>query len=273
MTHRKFTSLLLGAALFAALPLSACSQSAEDAITTPEDMSATAAPAAQPVQVSPAPNQTPLPADDGHAHDGDHSGHDHAAPAAPVFNPDAPEGTYAPIAADHAIGAADAPVSMIVYASVICPHCSTWFINDYPVIKRDYIETGKLRMIFREFPTAPAQAALPGFVIAGCGPDDQFINNIEYQMVNQKRIIEGYQAGKVEETFTDIGAQIGLDAAAVDACLQDPSNLDSVNRAMGFARAAQLSGVPAFIIDGTVYDYKSAPAASLSTLIDAAMPQ
>lgn len=272
MTAKTLRTLLLSFSAAALLPLTACSQSAADSDvkTAPPAPQASADLAPTPVNAS--PNQTPIPEDalNPNAHS-DHDGYDHgahAAPAAPVVNADAPIGTYAPVANDHSIGAADAPVSMIVYASVTCPHCAAWFTNDYPILKRDYIDTGKMRMVFREFPTAPTQVAVAGFMIAGCGPEDQFIDNVEYQMLNQKKILEGLQAGRVQETFEGIGAQNGLDFAAIEACLSNESNFDSIKQAMTFAQAGNLGSVPAFIIDGKVYDYKSASAESLSTLID-----
>ena len=281
MTVKTFKTLLLSFSAAALLPLTACSQSASDSVESSAPPAPEAAADLAPTPVNASPNQTPIPDDalNPNAHSdrahSDHDGHDHgahAAPSAPVVNAAAPLGTYAPVANDHSIGDADAPVTLIVYASVTCPHCAAWFTNDYPVLKRDYIETGKMRMVFREFPTAPAQVAIAGFMIAGCGPEDQFIDNVEYQMINQKQILEGLQAGRVKETFEGIGAQNGLDSAAIDACLQDERNFESIKQAMTFAQAGNLGSVPAFIIDGKVYDHKSASAESLSTLIDAATP-
>ena len=60
---------------------------------------------------------------------------------------------------DHTLGSEDAAITMIVWASVTCPHCANWFANDWPIVKRDLVETGKMRFIFREFPTRRSRTA------------------------------------------------------------------------------------------------------------------
>ena len=58
---------------------------------------------------------------------------------------------------DMAIGRADAPVTVIEYASVTCPHCARWHTQVFPEFKRRYVDTGQVRFIFREMPTGPVE--------------------------------------------------------------------------------------------------------------------
>lgn len=77
---------------------------------------------------------------------------------------------------DMAQGAAEgAKVTVVEYASVTCPHCAIWQENTYPAFKAKYVDTGKVRYIFRELPTPPVDAATAGFLVArSAGPDMYF---------------------------------------------------------------------------------------------------
>src|SRR5262245_20812558 len=72
-------------------------------------------------------------------------------------------------AGDMAIGDPKAPVQLIEYASVTCPHCREFHDRTWAKLKANYIDTGKVRFIFREFPTAPEELAVAGFQVARCG--------------------------------------------------------------------------------------------------------
>jgi len=71
---------------------------------------------------------------------------------------------------DHVIGSEDAAITLIIWASVTCPHCGQWFSEDWPVVKKELVETGKLRVAFRDN-AMRAQVAeikgVPAFLING----------------------------------------------------------------------------------------------------------
>jgi len=155
---------------------------------------------------------------------------------------------------DHVIGDVKAPATIITYASVTCPHCSDWFTNQWPGVKKDLVDTGKIRFIFREFPTAPAQLAMAGFLIANCADETKFFDNIVAQMVAQKDIMDAAAAGKGQETYLEIAQKAGLkDQAAMDACFTDKAGFDQINRSMLRAEAAGVDAVPSFFINGERY--------------------
>ena len=81
---------------------------------------------------------------------------------------------------DMTIGAANAPASLIEYASVTCPHCREFYETVWADLKRNYIDTGKLRYTFREYPTPPAAVAVAGFQLARCGgaSPEQYITRV-----------------------------------------------------------------------------------------------
>lgn len=155
---------------------------------------------------------------------------------------------------DRVIGKTTAPVTMIVYASVTCPHCADWFSNEWPDVKKDLVETGKLRVIFRPFPTAPAQLSMLGFVIAECAEGASYFDVIEYQMENQESIFEQAKAGKGRQAYAAVAKTAGLDdEEALEACLTDETNLEPIHLSTERAQAGKIHGVPAFLINGDIY--------------------
>lgn len=207
---------------------------------------------------------------DGHAHgEGDNhgEGHAHGADGSPMIFPavdfattEAPE--------DHVMGDATAPITVISYASVTCPHCGDWFTKDWPQFKSELIETGKVRFIFREFPTQPVQLAMAGFLIANCADESRFFEAIEYQMENQASIFESAQAGTAKETYVAIAQKFGLkDEAEMQACLSNPEEVKRIETSMARAQSANVRGAPAFIINETLF--KGNPSyAALKAAID-----
>ena len=87
--------------------------------------------------------------------------HDHAESTPVTIRP----GSFQETETDHVLGSVSAPTTVIIYASVTCPHCAYWFDTVWPGLKSDYVETGKIRVVFREFPTAPAQLSFAGFLL------------------------------------------------------------------------------------------------------------
>ena len=162
---------------------------------------------------------------------------------------------------DHTIGSTSAPVSMVIYASVTCPHCSDWFTNEWPALKSNHVDTGNLRVTFREFPTAPAQVAMIGFTIANCAPKNLYFDQIEKQMVNQKDIFAALQAGQGVATYESYMGEAGLDTEAKrQACFEEEAHFDRIDRSMKRAQAGGIGSVPAFILNGEVYKGDSSAA-------------
>jgi len=174
------------------------------------------------------------------------------------FPTPAMDGAYAEIEGDHALGSPTAPISMIIYASVTCPHCASWFNSIWPDIKRNYVETNKLRVVIREFPTPPANIAVIGFQIANCAPEDQFFDMIEHQMREQDNIFISLKAGTGKATYLEIAKKAGLvDEAAMNTCLESQSGIERINKSMTLAKTAEINSVPSFIINGQVWKQDS----------------
>ena len=152
---------------------------------------------------------------------------------------------------DHVIGAEDAPASLVIYASVTCGHCGKWFTEQWPDVKADLVDTGRLRVAFREFPTAPAQVSIPGFMVANCGPEANYFDTVVHQMQTQEETFAALREGKGREVFLELGERSGLDGEdALQACFEDDDAYAPIDLSMRRAEAAGLRGVPAFFLDG-----------------------
>jgi len=155
---------------------------------------------------------------------------------------------------DHAIGNPEAAVTLIAWASVTCPHCSHWFTTEWPTIKSELVETGKLRFVFRAFPTAPAELAMPGFLFAECAPSDEYMSIIEYQMREREAIAYAAQNGRGRNALNKIAKIAGMeDREAITACLRNPDMLAQIQDSALRADAAKVRAVPAFVMNGQPY--------------------
>ncbi len=204
-----------------------------------------------------------------------HAGHNHdhevsrsKLPANPTM-----AGALSKLPTDHAQGNVNAPVTLILYASVTCPHCAAWFQNDWPKLKSQYVDKGKVQFIFREYPTGPIQLSVAGFQIANCASKNDFFKIVLYQMQNQKDIFAAVKAGKGEAVYLDIAKMAGLNSnEEMMTCLQNKPGLDRLQHSSKLADDAGLRGVPSAIINGSPYEGKL-DFAGLSRYLDGVLGQ
>ena len=111
-----------------------------------------------------------------------------------------------------------------------------------------------MRFILREFPTAPAEMSLTGFMLASCAPTDSYFDVIEYQMENQEKIFKDAREGRAKEAYDEIAAKAGMvDTDAITACLGNPDILSDIQDNVTRGNLTGISGVPAFVINGELY--------------------
>ncbi len=249
------------------LLLSACGPE-EKIDKTPESHNAAAEKSPEKILASASadtPQSTPIPASD--PQKDPHADHGHAAPDPAKIDIDhvfdfAPD--------DHLVGSDSAKVKMIVYASVTCGHCGKWFTNEWPSIKANYIDTGKVQMAFREIPTPPQDVSVPGFIFANCAPEDQYMDMIVYQMKSQKAIFEAINARNGQKVFEDLATRAGLKTKEdIEACFNEPDHIPRIERSSKRMAAAGMAGVPGIIINGDIFKPDDKSAAALTPVFDA----
>ena len=185
----------------------------------------------------------------------------------------APEGVYGGTVTasggytgDVLEGDPDAPVTIIEYASLTCPHCASFHRNVYPALKRDYIDTGKAKFIYRDFPlNNPAIAAS---VIARCGGEDRYLAFIDLFLTQQERWTRAEDWMGELQQMAKLG---GLGTDKINECLSDQALGQSViDRYRAASEAHGVNSTPTLVIDGRTYDGDLNPAA-LGEYIDARM--
>ena len=187
-------------------------------------------------------------------------------------------GGAAASAGDMALGVENAPVTLIEYASVTCPHCREFHEAVWDQLKANYIDTGKLRFVFREFPTAPAQVAVAGFQLARCGnaSADQYFTRLDVlfeQQVNIFTAMESSGAEGVRSKLIEIGGATGLSAEQVTACISDEAGAERIRQTVEAGQSEfNITGTPTLILNGEkVTDTAAFTYEGLARLIDAAL--
>ncbi|WP_068006348.1 DsbA family protein [Pseudovibrio axinellae] len=147
---------------------------------------------------------------------------------------------------EKVLGDADAPVTVIEYASLTCGHCANFHNTTFKEIEKKYIDTGKVRFIFREFPLDTVAAA--GFMLARCAPEDKYYDIVGLMFAQQRNWAftnDPYSA------LLNLGKQIGFTEDAVKACLTNQEILDGVTKVRDYgSEKLGVDSTPTFFING-----------------------
>lgn len=149
------------------------------------------------------------------------------------------------VVGDHAMGSIDAPITLVEYASVTCPHCGNWFESVFPDLRTKYINTGKVRYVFREFPTN--ELSTPGHLLTNCVPEDKFFDVLHLQFKNMKQI---NYTNNVKGEFLKIAKSAGLNETQFEACFTNEAEIDRLNDVLAGGQNAGVTGTPTFFING-----------------------
>lgn len=149
---------------------------------------------------------------------------------------------------DMALGPADAKVTIVEYASMTCPHCAAFNAQVFPKIKSEFIDSGKVRYVFREFPLDIKAAA--GSMLARCiangDPGKYFaVNDLLFKSQSD------WVMKNTAEALGRIGKQAGLSQPQVDQCLKDQALLDKIAADQKYASdVLKVDSTPTFFING-----------------------
>jgi protein-disulfide isomerase len=151
---------------------------------------------------------------------------------------------------DHITGSKDAPVTIVEYASVACGACANWHNQVYPELKSKYVDTGKVRYVFREFITGVPEYADAGFMIALCAPDENYFKNIALQFKRQQQIFKMGSEGKAREAYIGIAKSAGLSEDKFVECMQNQELRSEYREKMQSGKDMGINATPTFIING-----------------------
>lgn len=146
---------------------------------------------------------------------------------------------------ENVLGSASAPVTVIEYASLTCHRCRDFHLQTWPKVKEKYVDTGKVRFVFREFPLNALDAG--GFMLARCAGEDKWhaIVDLLYRTDDAWA-----HAPDPLEGLRGLMRQVGMSSDAVTACLGDQKLLDGVNAVARRGSIAGVSGTPTFFVNG-----------------------
>ena len=149
---------------------------------------------------------------------------------------------------DMTLGSPQAKVQVVEYASLSCTHCAHWNNDVFPLLKARYIDTGKVRYVFREFLTEPAQFAAAGYLLARrVGPDRYF--QVTDAIFKQQTAI--FESQDLWGGLLQIGKSFGLTEEQFTAALNDKAALAAINARV--AKAAERDAIevtPTFFVNG-----------------------
>jgi protein-disulfide isomerase len=146
---------------------------------------------------------------------------------------------------EMAQGRADAPVTIIQYASMTCPHCRQFHKEVYPALKRDYIDTGKVRYILREFPIGKTSGNAT--IALRCAPATKYFELYGKYMEQQAAWVS--QEVRLDPIFT-VAEQVGLKRAEFDACLKNASLIAALKQIKDRGRTLGIIGTPNYFVNG-----------------------
>ncbi|MBV9462448.1 MAG: DsbA family protein [Bradyrhizobium sp.] len=148
---------------------------------------------------------------------------------------------------DMVLGSATAPITVVEYSSLTCPHCAAFAENVFPMLQQKYIDTGKVRFVSREFPLDLKAAAAS--MLARCIARDDAPKFFEITMLmfhRQQELVE-----HTADALTDIGAKYGMSQPEVESCVKSDAALDKLQADQNFAYGQlKVGATPTFFING-----------------------
>jgi len=150
---------------------------------------------------------------------------------------------------EMSLGAPDAPVTLVEYAMFTCPHCKAFHEEVFPQIKKNFIDTGKVRLVYREvyFNRPSLWAAM----IARCAPADRYFGIVDLLFERQAEWSGAFDSEPMMKELYSIGRQAGLSDEEMEACVTDRDFAEAlVAEFQTNATADGIDATPTFLIDG-----------------------
>jgi protein-disulfide isomerase len=148
---------------------------------------------------------------------------------------------------EQSFGSADAPVTVIEYASLTCPHCRTFHVETWPAVKEKYVDTGKARFIMREFPFDPRASG--GFMLARCAGEGKWYATVDLLYRSQD---SWARVADATSAFKTLMGMTGMSGSAVEACLSDQALLEKITAVSLKGQTYGVDSTPTFFINGEI---------------------
>ena len=147
------------------------------------------------------------------------------------------------------LGSPKAPVTLVEYASASCSHCARWDQEIFPQLKAKYIDTGKVRYVYREFLTSPEPYAAGAFLLAHCAGPDKYFGVVEAAYRGQT---EMFATQDMRAPLLKAAQSAGMTEAQFTTCTSDQKAILALNdRVQKAVTVAKVTGTPTFEVNGT----------------------
>ena len=154
---------------------------------------------------------------------------------------------------DRTLGSADAPVTLTVYLSTTCSHCAAWHTQDFPAFKARFVDTGQVRIAYRDLPTPPREVALVGAVMARCAPEESYdvVLDTLFRGQAQLHALPGPPARQtVIDWLSAAGLAGGLTLDQMNACFSNDASFTEVEARAEQSFADGVNTTPSFFLNG-----------------------
>jgi protein-disulfide isomerase len=172
------------------------------------------------------------------------------------------------------IGSPNAPLHLVEFASMTCPHCAHFHENNWQTLKRNYIDSGRMRLTLQEMLTPPAQGAFAMFQLARAANADapEYFRRVAILFARQQAIFTNVSTvGDLINNLASVGAEWGLTRDQIMASLQDPAAGPRMERSIASADAQGVTATPTFILNGARLGADFQTPAVLVRTLDAAL--
>ena len=164
-----------------------------------------------------------------------------------IFGTSAARAQEAPVTdSDRVLGQPDAPITIIEYASLTCPHCASFHKDVLPTIKKNWIKPGKARLVYRDYPLDGL--ALRAATLASCVKGDSYFGFLDALFRGQQTWA---RAGDPAAALAKIARLAGIDQKTFDACISDTTEMDRILKQQADASLTfDIKSTPSFVING-----------------------
>lgn len=171
---------------------------------------------------------------------------------------------------DIALGADDAPITIVEYASWTCPACLQFHTDVIPMLKSDYVEAGHVKFVFREFPTAPANISVAGFALARCAGEDQYYNVIDDLFMSQNNVLNlARSGGDIEGAMRTLATSYGIEGDAFTECLSNQDVTYAISESVMKGDSQGVNSTPTVFLNGEkLQGYEWRTAEGMKALLD-----
>jgi len=152
-----------------------------------------------------------------------------------------------PAFGEMTLGPDTAKVTVIEYASATCPHCAAFHNETFEALKKEYIDTGKIKFVFREFPHQ--DAALAAFMLARCAPKEKYFPLIDVFFETQPEWTQNPLEG-----LNKIAQQAGFTKESFEACMKNETMAKDILAVRSKAEGFGVTGIPTFFVNGERFE-------------------